>query len=83
MSTIQDQLVSGISSKYSDAIVKKVNKDNYLDIHIPALNPAKGTHLFFNTSKNTIKVGFYCRDEEFLAPILAANPVLEAYSQGI
>lgn len=83
MSTIQDQLANGISSQYANAVVKKVNKDNYLDIHLPALNPAKGTHLFFNTSKNTIKVGFYCRDEEFLAPILAANPVLEAYSQGI
>ena len=83
MSTIQDQLAKGISSQFADAVVKKVNKDNYLDIHLPALNPAKGTHLFFNTSKNTIKVGFYCRDEEFLAPILAANPSLEAYSQGI
>jgi len=83
MSTIQDQLANGISSQYADAVVKKVNKDNYLDIHLPALNPAKGSHLFFNTSKNTIKVGFYCRDEEFLAPILAANPALEAYSQGI
>ena len=83
MSTIQDKLANGISSMYPDAIVKKVNKDNYLDIHIPALNPAKGTHVFFNTSKNTIKVGFYCRDEEFLAHILAVNPVLEAYSQGI
>jgi hypothetical protein len=83
MSTIQDQLANGISSQYADAVVKKVNKDNYLDIHLPALNPAKGTHLFFNTSKNTIKVGFYCRDEEFLAPILAENPALEAYSQGI
>lgn len=83
MSTIQDQLANGISSQYADAVVKKVNKDNYLDIHLPALNPAKGTHLFFNTSKNTIKVGFYCRDEEFLAPILAENPELEAYSQGI
>lgn len=83
MSTIQDQLANGICSQYANAVVKKVNKDNFLDIHLPALNPAKGTHLFFNTSKNTIKVGFYCRDEEFLAPILAANPVLEAYSQGI
>ena len=83
MGTIQDQLANGISSQYANAVVKKVNKDNYLDIHLPALNPAKGTHLFFNTSKNTIKVGFYCRDEEFLAPILAANPTLEAYSQGI
>ncbi len=83
MSTIQDQLANGIGSMHPDAVVKKVNKDNYLDIHIPALNPAKGTHVFFNTSKNTIKVGFYCRDEEFLAPILASNSALEAYSQGI
>ena len=83
MSTIQDQLAEGISLLYADAIIKKVNKDNYLDIHMPILNPAKGTHIFFNTSKNVIKVGFYCRDEDFLAPILAASSALEAYSQGI
>jgi hypothetical protein len=81
--TIQDQLAAKISAQYPDAEVKKVNKDNYVDIHLPGVNPKRGTHLFFNTASGVIKVGFYCREEEFNQQILAKSPDLEAYSQGI
>lgn len=81
--TIQDQLAEAIQGKYPDAEVKKVNKDNFLDIHIPGIHPKRGTHLFFNTSGGVIKLGFYCREEDFTQKVLAKNKDLEAYSQGI
>ena len=68
--TIQQQLAEAIQSVYKNAIVKKVDKDNFLDIHIPEINDKKGTHLFFNTSKSDIKVGFYCRDENFINDVI-------------
>lgn len=83
MKTIQEQLVAEISKTYSDAEAKKVDKDNFLDIHIPSINPKRGTHLFFNTGKNEIKIGFYCRDEDFNNDILSRSSQTEAYAQGI
>jgi hypothetical protein len=56
--SIQCQLAETIKSVYKNAIVKKVDKDNFLDIHIPNVNSSKGTHLFFNTVKGQIKLGF-------------------------
>lgn len=81
--TIQDQLAEAVKGKFLDAEVKKVNKDNFLDIHLPSVHSKRGTHLFFNTAGGTIKMGFYCREEDFIQPLLAKNGNLEAYSQGI
>ncbi len=82
--TIQEQLYQEIKKSYPDAIAKKINQDNFLDIHIPSIHPTKGTHLFFNTVKGLVKIGFYCRDEEFNKKVLKAHvTALEAYSQGI
>lgn len=81
--TIQDQLAERIKTKFSDAEVKKVNKDNFLDIHLPSVHPKRGTHLFFNTAGGSIKAGFYCREEEFTQQVLAKSTNLEAYSQGV
>jgi hypothetical protein len=81
--TIQDQLAEKIKAQYPGAEVKKVNQDNYLDIHLPGVHPKRGTHLFFNTASGVIKVGFYCREEEFTQEILDKSPELESYSQGI
>ena len=81
--TVQDQLAEKIKAQYPGAEVKKVNQDNYLDIHLPGVHPKRGTHLFFNTASGVIKVGFYCREEDFNQQILAKSPDLEAYSQGI
>jgi hypothetical protein len=83
MENVQNELASGISRLYPDAIVKKINIDNYLDIHLPQVNEKKGTHLFFNTSKGKIKFGFYCRDEEFNEQVLSKSENLEKYAQGI
>jgi len=81
--TIQEQLVAEISKTYQDAEAKKVNKDNFLDIHLPSINSKRGTHLFFNTGKDEIKIGFYCRDEDFNNDILSRSSHTEAYAQGI
>ncbi len=81
--TIQDQLAEKIKAKFPEADVKKVNQDNYVDIHLPGVHPKRGTHLFFNTAGGAIKLGFYCRDEEFTQQVLAKNGNLEAYSQGV
>ena len=81
--TLQDQLAKQILQYFPQAEVKKINKDNYLDIHIPSAHPKRGTHLFFNTGKGTIKTGFYCREADFIEEVLDREMTLEAYSQGI
>ena len=81
--TIQEQLAEKIKAKFPEAEVKKINQDNYVDIHLPGVHPKRGTHLFFNTSGGAIKLGFYCREEEFTQQVLAKNENLEAYSQGV
>ena len=81
--TIQDQLAERIKTKFPSAEVKKVNKDNFLDIHLPSVHPKRGTHLFFNTSGGSIKLGFYCREEDFTQQVLAKSTNVEAYSQGV
>ncbi len=81
--SIQEQLAERIKALFPDAQVKKINKDNFLDIHIPSINSQRSTHLFFNTAKNLVKTGFYCRDEDFTKEVLDKSTTLEAYSQGI
>ena len=83
MKTLQDTLLERVLGVFSNAQVKKINTDNYLDIHLPDLNEKRGTHLFFNTSKNKIKLGFYCRDEEFVASVLDKSELVERYAQGL
>lgn len=81
--TIQDQLAEVIKMKFPTAEIKKVNKDNFLDIYLPSVHSKRGTHLFFNTAGGAIKLGFYCREVDFNQKILAKNSQIEAYSQGI
>jgi hypothetical protein len=82
--SIQFQLADSIKTFYKGSIVKKVDKDNYLDIHIPSVNKSKATHLFFNTAKDQIKLGFYVRDIEFINKVLVnSSDKIESNSQGI
>ncbi len=81
--SIQEQLAQEIKERFPDAQVKKIDKDNFLDIHIPSIHNKKATHLFFNTVKGNIKLGFYCRDDEFLEKIASGLKNIEFYSQGI
>ncbi|MHA8093393.1 hypothetical protein ACMH5Q_00710 [Aquirufa lenticrescens] len=83
MKTIQENLWGRVLSIYPNAEVKKINKDNYLDIYIPDLHEKKGTHLFFNTKKKKIQVGFYCREEDFINEVLEKSILVEKYSKGI
>jgi hypothetical protein len=81
--TIQDQLAEKIEAKFPTAEVKKINKDNFVDIHLPWVHPKRGTHLGFNTAGGTIKVMFYCREEDFTQQMLAKSNDLEAYCHGV
>lgn len=84
VNSIQNQLAESIQLVYKNAIVKKVDKDNFLDIHLPSIHSSKGTHLFFNTVKGQIKLGFYVRDIEFIDKVLLkSSKNIESYSQGL
>jgi tetratricopeptide (TPR) repeat protein len=83
MESIQQQLVLKIIDLYNNALVKKVDVDNFVDIHLPDVNEKKGTHLFFNTSGGKIKFGFYCRDNVFVDNAINSSGQLEKYSQGL
>jgi uncharacterized protein (TIGR02145 family) len=83
LSSVQEQLFEAIKAYYPNSEAKKINKDNYLDVYVPELNKKRGTHLFFNTAKDGIKIGFYCRDEEFIENILSKSSNIEKYAQGI
>ena len=48
------------------------------------MSPARGTHLFFNTAKGQIKIGFYVRDIDFINKVMSkSSKIIEPYSQGI
>jgi hypothetical protein len=82
--SLQLQLANSINAIYKDAIVKKIDKDNFLDIYMPSINISKGTHLFFNTAKGQIKIGFYVRDIDFINKVMSkSSKKLETYSQGL
>ena len=83
LSSVQEQLFEAIKAYYPNAEAKKINKDNYVDIYVPEINKKRGTHLFFNTAKDGIKIGFYCRDEEFVENVLSKSSNIEKYAQGI
>ena len=82
--SLQLQLANSIIASYTDAVVKKIDKHNFLDIYLPSINSSKGTHLYFNTAKDGIKIGFYVRDEHFIADVLErAADSIEAASNGL
>ncbi len=81
--SLQSQIAEEILKKYKDAVIKKIDSDNYLDIHLPSINEKRGTHLGINTAKNVIRMVFYCRDIDFVQKVLANSSRLEEYSQGL
>jgi hypothetical protein len=81
--SMQVRLYESLKSNFPDAVAKKVDKDHFVDIHIPSVNDRYGTHLGFNTAKGVIRVCFYCRDEAFVEAALAKSSRLERYSQGL
>ena len=81
--TFQQQIASEFCRLWPEAVVKKIDKDNFLDIHIPSVNIKYGTHLGLNTAKNQIKICFYCRDEEFVENAAQKHADIEQYSMGL
>ena len=80
---LQQELFNAIKQLYPEAEAKKIGEDTHLDIFISRIYPKRGAHLFFNTAKNDIKVGFYCRDEEFVLKVLSNSSKIESYANGI
>lgn len=80
--SIQGQLFNAIKKSYPDADAKKINRGNFMGIHIPSIHSNRGSYLFFNTAKNEIKLGYYVRDEDFISKIIgkAYNIERNAYS---
>lgn len=81
--SLQKQIASAFCQLWPDAVVKKIDKDNYIDIHVPSVNSKYGTHLGFNTAKGKIKLCFYCRDADFVAAAMEKSSDVEKYSQGL
>jgi hypothetical protein len=81
--TLQQEIANGITQKFKDAVVKKIDKDNYLDIHLPSVHLKKGTHLGINTAKGEIKIVFYCREDDFNTLALNNSKKIEEYAQGL
>lgn len=82
--TLQEQLFAAIKQAFPDAEAKKINKDNFLDIYLPSVSKGKGTHLFFNTVKGTIKIGYYTRDDAFIKQVSSrATQQIDAASNGL
>ena len=83
MESLQLTLGKEILKIYPNAIIKKVEIDNFVDIHLPDIHEKKGTHLFFNTSGGKVKLGFYCRDNDFVEKAINSTDKIEKYSQGL
>ncbi|MCE2779949.1 MAG: ankyrin repeat domain-containing protein [Algoriphagus sp.] len=82
--SLQQALADALLQHFPTAEVKKINKDNYVDIHLPWVHPKRGTHLGFNTAGNSIKIVFYCREDEWVQQAVAnGGGLLEQYSQGV
>uniref|UniRef100_UPI0040472E8D ankyrin repeat domain-containing protein n=1 Tax=Algoriphagus sp. TaxID=1872435 RepID=UPI0040472E8D len=82
--SLQQALSDSLLQHFPSAEVKKIDKDNYVDIYLPWVHPKRGTHLGFNTAGNAIKIVFYCREEEWVEQALSnGGGLLEKYSQGV
>jgi hypothetical protein len=81
--TLQQQLADALREHYPDATIKKIDKDNYLDIHIPAISEKIGTHFTFTTSRNGIKLSVYSKDDELCERFLNSSTELESATRGV
>ncbi len=76
--TRQDELAAAILREFPDAVVKKINTDDWFYIHLPSVNSQWMTHLMFNTAKGQIRFNFYVKDSAFIAAALSGGVELEA-----
>ena len=81
--TRQDALAAGVLRHFPDAVIKKINTDQCLDIHLPSVHRSRGSHLYFHTSRPGLRLGFFVRDSSFVSSILVACPDLKVMSNGL
>ena len=81
--TLQQQLADKMLKQYPKATIKKIDKDNYLDIHIPSISDKIGTHFTFTTTRNGIKLSVYSKDDVLCEQFLENSLELEPANRGI
>jgi uncharacterized protein (TIGR02145 family) len=81
--TLQQQLADKMLKQYPTATIKKIDKDNYLDIHIPAISEKIGTHFTFSTTRNGIKLSVYSKDDVLCEQFLENSSELEPATRGV
>ncbi len=71
--SIQQTIFTKIKEALPDAEVKKIDKDNFLDI-LPFITSNRKDVLFFNTkNESAIKLGFTCSDRVLIDSIITTN----------
>jgi len=81
--TLQQQLAGKLLKQFPKATVKKIDKDNYLDIHIPVISEKIGTHFTFTTTRNGIKLSVYSKDDVLCEQFLENSSELELANRGV
>lgn len=81
--SLQQQLASAILARYPDGVIKKIDQDRFVDIHLPSIFPRRGSHLFFKTSRAGIRLGVYCRSVEFVDQVLKSTSTVEHWHWGM
>jgi hypothetical protein len=81
--SLQQQLAAAILAQYPDGVIKKIDQDNFVDIHIPSIFPRRGSHLFFKTSRGGVRLGVYCRSAEFVDHVLRSTSTVEHWHWGM
>lgn len=81
--TVQQQLAAAICARHPDAEIKKIDRDKYLDIHLPVVHHQRGVYLAVNTSKGLIRFHLYVRDNAYKRRVLEGVSGMEAVSHGL
>ena len=88
LDSVQQDISRAILARHPNAIVKKIDRDNYLDIHIPAIHPGPpmrdgSTHICFSILRSGISISWVCRDTDAVSWILERSASFEQYSHGL
>lgn len=56
--SIQSEIADKFIAKYPTSVVKKLDRDNHLDIHVPEIHEKKVLISFLIPQKTKLKLGF-------------------------
>lgn len=81
--SLQQRLAAGVLARYPDGVVRKSVREGVLDIFIPSVCPRPSANLTFKTSRNVIRMFFYCRSGEFVEHVLVSAKTVERWHWGL